>query len=123
MTAVSTSVPRPHPSTASRVDQVGRDLRESLGWTASQPNGEALWRAVRQEAENLLVRLWRGGELVGTTASEAFFVRCDATTMTQADVDRGRLVLRVGIATVRPAEFEPIQIDRQVGEPLRRFPT
>jgi phage tail sheath protein FI len=114
---------RTHPSTASRVDWIGRELRESLGWTASQPNGEALWRAVRQDATALLESLWRRGELVGATAGQAFFVRCDETTMTAADVARGHLVLRVGIATLRPAEFEPIQIDRQVGQPLRRSPT
>lgn len=114
---------RTHPSTASRVDWIGRELRESLSWTVSQPNGEALWRAVRQDAEAVLERLRRRGELVGASAGEAFFVRCDETTMTQADVARGHLVVRVGIATVRPAEFEPIQIDRQVGQPLRRSPS
>jgi len=109
-------------SASSLVDQIGRDLRESLDWTTSQPNGETLWRAVCLQAVELLDGLWRKGTLVGESASEAFFVRCGPATMTQDDVDRGRLVLVVGVATVRPAEFQPIQIDRQVGQPLRRSP-
>jgi Bacteriophage tail sheath protein len=114
--------PWSRPSASSLVDQIGRDLRESLGWTATQPNGETLWRAVRQQAGAFLDHLWREGTLVGTTASEAFAVRCGSSTMTNDDIDRGRLVLLVGVATARPAEFEPIQIDRQVGLPLRRSP-
>jgi Bacteriophage tail sheath protein len=112
--------PWPQVSASGLVDRIGRDLRESLAWTSAQPNGETLWRAVRVQAEALLTDLWREGTLVGTTAREAFFVRCDATTMSRADIDLGRLVLVVGVATVRPAEFEPIQVDRQVGPPLRR---
>lgn len=110
-----------HSSAGSLVDRIGRELRESLGWTRSQPNGEALWRLVRREAEELLHSYWRDGGLVGATESEAFFVRCGPTTMTREDIDRGRLVLLVGVAPVRPAEFEPIQVDRQVGRPLRHF--
>lgn len=107
-------------STSSLVDQISRDLRDSLGWTITQPNGEALWRAACRQAVDLLDGLWRKGTLVGETASEAFYVRCGPTTMTQDDVDRGRLVLLVGVATARPAEFHPIQIVRLVGQPLRR---
>jgi hypothetical protein len=58
---------------------------------------------------------WRDGELVGATAAQAFFVRCDRTTMTQNDLDNGRLILLVGVATVGPAEFTPVEIDLHVG--------
>ena len=97
-------------------------LGESGGWRSRQPNGDSWGRAARQQADELLTGLWRKGTLVGATASEAFVVRCGPTTMTRADIDRGRLVLLVGVATRRPAEFQPIQIERQVGQPLRRSP-
>jgi phage tail sheath protein FI len=48
---------------------------------------------------------WRVGRLLGRRPAEAFFVRCDRTTMTQDDIDDGRLVIVVGVAPVRPAEF------------------
>jgi phage tail sheath protein FI len=48
---------------------------------------------------------WRAGALAGQLPDEAFFVRCDRTTMTQDDIDQGRLVCLVGVAPVRPAEF------------------
>ncbi|HXH98034.1 MAG TPA: hypothetical protein VNH40_12575 [Gaiellaceae bacterium] len=112
----------PYPTSMGRVDQIDRELREALGWTGSQPNGETLWRAVRLETEEVLDRLWRDGELVGAEPSEAFFVRCDRSTMTDTDVEVGRLVLRIGVATVRARDFAPIRIDRKVGQPLRCSP-
>ena len=46
--------------------------------------------------------LWRDGRLVGTKPEEAFFVKVDRTTMTQNDIDNGRLIVLVGIAPLRP---------------------
>jgi phage tail sheath protein FI len=60
---------------------------------------------VRQSVELFLLQSWREGSLVGTKADEAFFVRCDRTTMTQADIDNGRLIVLVGVAPLKPAEF------------------
>lgn len=55
--------------------------------------------------QNFLASLWKLGALQGTTQQEAYAVRCDLTTMTQNDLDDGRLVCVVGVAPVRPAEF------------------
>lgn len=80
---------------------------------ADEPNAEPLWQTVRRRTEEeILVPLWRDGRLQGTKPEEAFFVRCDRTTMTQADLDAGRLVVLVGHAPVRPAEFVVVRIDR-----------
>ncbi len=82
---------------------------------AGEPNAEPLWETVRRRiADELLFPLWREGRLQGTKPEEAFFVRCDRTTMTQADLDAGRLVVLVGFAEVRPAEFVIVRIDRLV---------
>lgn len=81
-------------------------------WTVFEPNGEQLWRNVRRTIEDFLLNEWRRGALVGTRAEEASFVRCDRSTMTQDDLDEGRLVCVVGVAPVRPAEFVIIRIGR-----------
>ena len=60
---------------------------------------------VRSSITNFLLRMWRDGALMGTTAEEAFFVKCDRTTMTQDDIDNGRLICYVGMAPIKPAEF------------------
>jgi phage tail sheath protein FI len=80
-------------------------IERGLQWAVFEPNGDSLWLNVRQLVENFLVVQWRAGALAGQLPDEAFFVRCDRTTMTQDDIDQGRLVCLVGVAPVRPAEF------------------
>jgi phage tail sheath protein FI len=70
-----------------------------------EPNDEPLWAQVRRSIANFLVRVWKSGALMGATEDEAFFVKCDRTTMTQDDIDNGRLVCYIGVAPVKPAEF------------------
>jgi uncharacterized protein len=85
---------------------IERALLTGLGWTAAQPNEPALWADVRADVGHLLDGLWREGAFQGTTPRDAYFVRCGAgETMTQADVDRGVVILEVGIALLKPAEF------------------
>jgi phage tail sheath protein FI len=81
-------------------------------WTVFEPNGEELWESVRRAISDFLVSEWQEGALVGRTAEEAFFVRCDRSSMTQDDLDDGRLVCLVGVAPLRPAEFVVIRIGR-----------
>ncbi|WP_137843216.1 phage tail sheath C-terminal domain-containing protein [Microbacterium sp. 2FI] len=80
-------------------------IERGLTWTASQPNAEPLWADVRREVDGFLTNLWRSGALFGQKPSEAFFVRCDRTTMTETDIAEGRLICMVGFAPLRPAEF------------------
>jgi hypothetical protein len=81
-------------------------------WAVFEPNDEQLWQDVRRTIADFLLSEWQRGALLGTRAEEAFFVRCDRTTMTQGDLDDGRLVCLVGVAPVRPAEFVDIRIGR-----------
>ena len=90
---------------------VKRSIEEGLQWAAFEPNGEPLWGAVRADVERFLDQLWRGGAFPGATPQEAYFVRCDRTTMTQDDVEQGRLRILVGIAPVKPAEFVMIRVN------------
>jgi hypothetical protein len=87
-------------------------LDRGTQWAVFEPNGEQLWEDVRRTIADFLENEWRCGALLGTKAEEAFFVRCDRTTMTQDDLDDGRLVCLVGVAPVRPAEFVDIRIGR-----------
>ena len=79
-------------------------------WGVFEPNDEALWIRVKQVTEDFLVNEWRSGALLGDKVEQAFFVKCDRTTMTQSDLDQGRLVCLVGVAVVKPAEFVIIRI-------------
>jgi phage tail sheath protein FI len=74
-------------------------------WAVFEPNDEQLWARVRVAITDFLMAQWETGALVGRTPDEAFFVRCDRTTMTQGDLDSGRLVCLIGVALVHPAEY------------------
>jgi phage tail sheath protein FI len=75
-----------------------------------EPNAPPLWRSIERLIGNFLTTVWESGGLQGATADQSFFVRCDMTTMTQDDIDAGRLIAVVGVAPVYPAEFVIIQI-------------
>jgi len=81
-----------------------------LQWVVFEPNAEPLWARVRRSVSNFLTQVWRNGALEGTRVEEAFFVKCDRTTMTQTDIDQGRLICLVGVAPVKPAEFVIVRI-------------
>jgi hypothetical protein len=80
-------------------------IDKSTQWVVFEPNNERLWASVRQTIEDFLLVTWRTGALMGTKPEEAFFVRCDRTTMTQNDLDNGRLICLIGVAPTYPAEF------------------
>ena len=90
-------------------------IDEGIQWVVFEPNDEKLWARVRQTISNFLTDVWRDGALKGTTAEEAFYVRCDETTMSENDIATGKLVVEVGIAPVRPAEFVVVRITQLTG--------
>jgi hypothetical protein len=80
-------------------------IDEGTQWVVFEPNDIALWARVKQTIVQFLTGVWRGGALAGATPDEAFFVKCDRTTMTQDDIDNGKLICVIGVAPVKPAEF------------------
>lgn len=68
-------------------------------------NHHPLWARVRGTIEDFLFSEWKNERIMGTKPEEAYFVRCDRSTMTQNDIDNGRLVCLIGVAPVKPAEF------------------
>jgi phage tail sheath protein FI len=81
-----------------------------------EPNDEPLWSQIRLNVGAFMQDLFRKGAFQGTTPREAYFVRCDKTTTTQSDVDRGVVNILVGFAPLKPAEFVVIQIQQLAGQ-------
>jgi hypothetical protein len=94
-------------------------LERDLDWAVFEPNGDLLWAQVRRMVTAFLSRLYDAGAFVGATAKEAFFVRCDRTTMTGADLDAGRFVCLVGVAPAEPVEYLVLQLTRDRDDTIR----
>jgi len=84
---------------------VEHSIDKGSQWAVFEPNGPRLWGNIRQMVEDFLLVLWRDGALLGDKPEDAYFVRCDRTTMTQNDLDNGRMICLIGMAPVKPAEF------------------
>jgi Bacteriophage tail sheath protein len=92
---------------------VEESIDEATQWVVFEPNDEPLWARVRQSVSRFLLTQWRLGALQGATADEAFFVACDRSTMSQAEIDAGQLICEIGIAPVKPAEFVIFRIQQK----------
>jgi phage tail sheath protein FI len=94
---------------------IEESIDEGTQWVVFEPNSEKLWGRVRATITEFLTRVWKDGALMGTKVEEAFFVKCDRTTMTQDDIDNGRLICVIGVAPVKPAEFVIFRIAQWAG--------
>ncbi len=85
-------------------------------WAVFENNGPRLWANIRETVEAFLYNEWVSGNLLGATQEEAYFVRCDRSTMTQNDLDNGRLICLVGVAALKPAEFIIFRIGQKTAD-------
>jgi len=85
-------------------------------WAVFEPNGDLLWSNVRSTISDFLLNEWQNGALLGDKPEKAYFVKCDRSTMTQNDLDNGRLVCLIGVAPLRPAEFVIFRIGQWTSE-------
>ena len=92
---------------------VEESIKANTNWVVFEPNSEALWSRVTRTIANFLATCWRDGALAGSSPDQAFFVECGPTTMTQDDIDNGRLICQIGIAPVKPAEFVIFRITQK----------
>ena len=92
---------------------VEQSIKSNTNWVVFEPNSEALWSRVTRTIESFLATCWRDGALAGSTPEQAYFVECGPTTMTQDDIDNGRLICNIGIAPVKPAEFVIFRITQK----------
>ncbi|WP_028510153.1 phage tail sheath subtilisin-like domain-containing protein [Ruminococcus sp. NK3A76] len=91
-------------------------IKANTNWAVFEPNDEALWTRVHRTISVFLNGMWRNGSLAGSTADEAFFVNIGRSTMSQDDIDNGRLVCVIGVAPVKPAEFVIFRITQKTGD-------
>ncbi len=91
---------------------IEESLYRGSQWVVFEPNDERLWSLIRLSLGSFMHGLFRQGAFQGTTPREAYFVKCDSETTTQADIDRGIVNIVVGFAPLKPAEFVVIQIQQ-----------
>jgi len=96
---------------------VEQSLKNSLQWVVFESNDHALWSAVTRDIVVFLTTLWQGGGLFGATASEAFFVTCDASNNPPETRMSGLLYIDIGLAPAYPAEFVVIRITQKTAGP------
>ena len=92
---------------------VEESIRANTNWVVFEPNSEMLWGRVKRTIETFLATCWRDGALAGSSPDQAYFVECGPATMTQDDIDNGRLICQIGIAPVKPAEFVIFRITQK----------
>jgi uncharacterized protein len=90
-------------------------LDRGTQWVVFEPNTPETWTRVTDSISSFLNTQWREGALFGRRAEDAYFVRCDETTMTADDIQNGRLICHIGVAIVRPAEFVIFRIEQLTG--------
>jgi uncharacterized protein len=94
------------------MSMIAESIEQGTNWVVFEPNNQLLWRQLSRDVEAFLKRVWRNGALMGRTPEEAFFVKCDAETNPPEVVDAGQLVIVIGVAPVKPAEFVVFRISQ-----------
>ena len=84
---------------------VESSIERATQWVVFEPNDHRLWKRVQRTISSFLTLLWRNGALMGTSPEQAFYVKCDEETNPNEVVDAGQLVVEIGLAPVKPAEF------------------
>lgn len=80
-------------------------IMDGTQFAVFEPNDQKLWEGLKRTVSSFLRGLWRDGALFGATAEQAFYVKCDAETNPPESIDQGKVIVEVGIAPVKPAEF------------------
>ena len=93
-------------------NMVESTIMEGTQFAVFEPNDIKLWEGLKRTINSFLRGLWRDGALFGATPEQAFFVKCDAETNTPESIDQGRVVVEIGIAPVKPAEFVIFRISQ-----------
>ncbi len=94
-------------------------IERGTQWAVFENNGDRLWANITLTIDGFLFNEWKSGHLMGRKPEEAYFVRCDRSTMTQNDIDNGRLICLIGVALLRPAEFVIFRIGQWTADSRR----
>lgn len=96
---------------------IEQSVFNGIQWAVFEPNDHRLWSSLRVNIDSFMNGLFRSGAFQGQKASDAYFVRCGlGDTMTQGDIDRGQVIVIVGFAPLKPAEFVIVRIQQKVGQ-------
>ena len=95
---------------------IEESIKANTSWAVFEPNDEVLWVRVQRTISVFLNNLWRNGSLAGASPEEAFFVNIGRDTMSQDDIDNGRLICVIGVAPVKPAEFVIFRISQKTAD-------
>ncbi len=95
---------------------IEESIKANTSWAVFEPNDMTLWVRVQRTISVFLTNLWRDGSLAGSSPEEAFFVNIGRDTMSQDDINNGRLVCVIGVAPVKPAEFVIFRITQKTNE-------
>ena len=99
------------------VNSIEREIKHTLTCLVFEPNNTVTWQRACNAINNYLLKLWQQGALLGNTESEAYFVQADKdVTMTDEDIREGKLIVKVGLATTRPAEFMILELRQQIAQ-------
>lgn len=93
-------------------NMIEESIVASTRWIVFEPNDRPLWQAIRRDVSAFLMGFWRDGALMGRTPEEAFYVKCDEETNPIESINEGRVVIEIGIAPVKPAEFVIFRISQ-----------
>ncbi|CAQ84203.1 MULTISPECIES: phage tail sheath family protein [Photorhabdus] len=94
-----------------------RDIKNAMSFAVFEPNSQPTWKAVHRAIDNYLYALWQQGGLAGNKAEQAYFVQIGkGITMTDDDIKQGKMIVKVGMAAVRPAEFIILQFSQNVAQ-------
>jgi len=94
---------------------VEKSIEGGTQWIVFEPNDRKLWARVRRDVNAFLKVVWRSGALFGSTPDEAFYVKCDDELNPPETRDLGQLVIEIGMAPVKPAEFVIFRISQWAG--------
>ncbi len=94
---------------------IEQSIFNGIQWAVFEPNDHRLWSALRANIGNFMNGLFRVGAFQGEKATDAYFVRCGlGDTMTQGEIDAGQVIVIVGFAPLKPAEFVIVRIQQKV---------
>jgi len=95
---------------------IEESLYRGTQWVVFEENDEPLWSQIRLNCGAFMQNLFRQGAFQGRSPRDAYFVKCDAETTTQNDINLGIVNIHIGFAPLRPAEFVVIRIQQLAGQ-------
>lgn len=94
---------------------IAASLDKDLQWVVFEPNNRSLWAQIRRDIRGFLREVWRSGALFGSSPEEAFFIKCDDELNPASVRDKGQLIIEIGLAPVKPAEFVIVRLFQWAG--------